>query len=351
MQGQTVQVSSKIKLFDKYSPKLGFLETEQGIKLIKDIFEKRLSEALKLYRITAPRFLITGTGLQDDLAGTQTPVSFKTKFLDKDIEIVHSLAKWKRQTLGKHGFKPGTGIYTDMDAIRKDEDVDETHSIYVDQWDWELVIKKKDRTIRFLKQVVEKIYTAILSTEEEVCKKFPILEKRLPSKIHFIHSQDLEDIYPELTPKEREDEITRKYGAVFIIGIGYPLKSGKPHDVRAADYDDWITETELGRGLDGDIMIWDHTREKVLEISSMGIRVDKESLIAQLKYAGLEDRMGLEFHKGIIDGTLPLTIGGGIGQSRLCMLLLHKTHIGEVQSSVWPKEHREEMKSKGIELL
>ncbi|MGV8141911.1 MAG: aspartate--ammonia ligase [Candidatus Woesearchaeota archaeon] len=334
-----------------YIPKLDFLETQEAIKLIKDTFQKKLSESLKLKRVTAPRFLMTGTGLQDDLAGTQTPVSFKTKFLDQDIEVVHSLAKWKRQTLGKYGFKPGTGLYTDMDAIRKDEDVDETHSIYVDQWDWELVIREKDRKIKFLKETVERIYRTIVDTEEELHKRFPILERRLLSKIHFVYSQDLEDMYPDMTPKQREDEITRKYGAVFIIGIGYPLKSGTPHDARAADYDDWITDTGLGRGLDGDILIWDHTRQKSLEVSSMGIRVDRESLIAQLKFTGLEDRMRLDFHKGIIEGTIPLTIGGGIGQSRLCMLLLHKVHIGEVQSSVWPEEHRKEMRLKGIELL
>jgi aspartate--ammonia ligase len=238
-----------------------------------------------------------------------------------------------------------------MDAIRKDEQTDETHSIYVDQWDWELVIKKKDRKIPFLKQTVEKIYQAITETEKELYETFPLLARRLPSKIHFIHSQDLEDMYPELTPKQREDEIARIYGAVFIIGIGYPLRSGKPHDLRAADYDDWTTKTTLGKGLDGDIILWDDTRQKSLEISSMGIRVDKESLIAQLKFAGLEERTKLDFHKGIIEETIPLTIGGGIGQSRLCMLLLHKAHIGEVQSSIWPEDHVEEIKSGGIELL
>ena len=351
MHGQKVKTSSKRILLDRYSSKLGFFETEYGIKLIKDTFEEKLAKTLKLKRITAPRFLITGTGLQDDLAGTQTPVSFKTKFSDKQIEIVHSLAKWKRHSLGKYKFSVGTGIYTDMDAIRKDEDVDETHSIYVDQWDWELVIRKEDRTIKFLKKIVKKIYYSILDTEDVLSKQFPKLEKRLSKKIFFIHSEQLERIYPKLTPKQREEEITKKYGAVFIIGIGYPLKTGLPHDVRASDYDDWITKTELGRGLNGDIMVWDQTRKKALEISSMGIRVDKESLLKQLKHCGLEDSSELEFHKGIIDEIAPLTIGGGIGQSRLCMLLLQKKHIGEVQCSVWPEKHVADMKKKGIKLL
>lgn len=345
------ELKSKIKRSSKYISKLDFLDTEKGIKLIKDTFEKKLSEILKLQRITAPRFLITGTGLQDDLAGTQIPVKFKTKFSDKELEIVHSLAKWKRYSLGKYQFKAGTGIYTDMDAIRKDEDVDETHSIYVDQWDWELVIRKKDRKIEFLKKTVTKIYEAILKTEDKVRKHFPLLEKHLPKKIFFIHTEELERIYPALTPKKREEEITKEYGAVFIIGIGYPLKTGLAHDLRAVDYDDWITKTELGRGLNGDIMIWDHTRQKALEISSMGIRVDKESLIEQLKHCKLETRKKLEFHKGIIEEKLPLTIGGGIGQSRLCMLLLQKAHIGEVQSSAWPEKHVADIKEKGIKLL
>lgn len=322
----------------RYQSKLDFFETERAIKLVKDTFEHKLSRKLKLLRVSAPRFLITGTGLQDDLAGTQKPVSFKTRFSDKDVEVVHSLAKWKRHMLGKHPFKPGTGLYTDMDAIRKDEDVDETHSIYVDQWDWELIISKQDRTITYLKSIVRKIYSAILETEKTVERHFPRLKPRLPKKMHFIHSEKLEELYPRLTPKQREDIIAEKYGAVFIIGIGYPLKSGKPHDLRAADYDDWtaITSDET-RGLDGDIIVWDKTRMKSLELSSMGIRVDKKSLIAQLEMTGLSHRRKLEFHKGILSGKTPLTIGGGIGQSRLCMILLQKAHIGEVQSSVWPE--------------
>jgi len=311
----------------KYRSKLNFFETQEAIKIVKDTFERKLAKKLKLLRVSAPRFLLTGTGLQDDLAGTQKPVSFKVKFTDKKIEIVHSLAKWKRYMLGKHPFKIHTGLYTDMDAIRKDEDVDETHSIYVDQWDWEQIITKKDRTLSYLKKIVRKIYSAIIETEKVLSRKFPKLKPRLPKKIHFIHSEELEETYPKLTPKQREDEIAKKYGAVFIIGIGYPLKSGKPHDLRASDYDDWATQTsEKTRGLNGDIIVWDSIRKKSLELSSMGIRVDKKALLLQLKMTGQSYKRKLEFHKGIIEGTTPLTIGGGIGQSRLCMALLQKAH-------------------------
>jgi len=335
-----------------YRSKLNLIETEFGIKLIKDIFEKNLAKKLSLQRVSAPRFLIKGTGLQDDLAGTQIPISFKTKFSDIAMEIVHSLAKWKRYALKKYGFKYGKGLYTDMDAIRKDENVDDIHSIYVDQWDWELIISKKQRTILFLKEIVRKIYKAIIETEEIVNKTFPKLKKRLPQKIKFIYSEKLEDMYPQLSPKEREDKIAEKYGAVFIIGVGYPLKSGEPHDLRAADYDDWstITSNET-RGLNGDIIIWDNLRKSAFEISSMGIRVDRIALLRQLEFMGLNNRKKLEFHKGIIKEEFPLSIGGGIGQSRLCMFLLQKIHIGEVQSSVWPKEMIKNCNKKGIRLL
>jgi len=327
----------------EYETKLDIFQTEKAIKLVKDTFEKKLAETLSLLRVSAPRFLKIGKGLQDDLAGTQTPVSFKTKFTDKQIEMVHSLAKWKRFALAKYGFKPGTGLYTDMDAIRKDEDISDIHSIYVDQWDWELVITKGQRTLEFLKHIVRKIYKAILETEEITAKQFPQLKPRLPEEIKFISTQELEDIYPELTPKQREDKIAEKLGAVFIIGIGGKLKSGKPHDLRAADYDDWA--------LDGDIIVWDDIRGKSLELSSMGIRVDKKSLLRQLKQMDLEHRKEFEFHKGIIEGKIPLTIGGGIGQSRLCMLLLQKKHIGEVQASVWPEEVVKECEKRGVLLL
>ena len=335
-----------------YKPKLDFFQTEKGIKVVKDAFERKLAEKLLLLRVSAPRFLITGTGLQDDLAGTQIPVSFKTKVSDKHIEVVQSLAKWKRYALGKYGFKYGTGLYTDMDAIRKDEDISPIHSIYVDQWDWERVISKQERTLGFLKDIVRKIYLALLETEAIVEKEFPVLKARLPKEIKFIHSEDLEKMYPELSPSEREYEITKKHGAVFLIGIGHPLESGKPHDLRAADYDDWITKTyEEKRGLNGDIIVWDTVRKEALELSSMGIRVDSTSLLKQLDMMGLSERKELEFHRLILEEKMPLSIGGGIGQSRLCMILLQKAHVGEVQSSAWPKEVEEEFERRGVALL
>lgn len=335
-----------------YKSKLDLIETETGIKLIKDTFERKLAEKLSLQRVTAPRFLMTGKGLQDDLAGTQIPVGFKTKFTDATVEMVNSLAKWKRHALKKYGFKHGTGLYTDMDAVRKDEDVDNIHSIYVDQWDWELIISREQRNILFLKETVKKIYKAILETEEIVEKAFPKLKSRLPEEIRFIHSEELEEMYPQSSPEEREDKITEKYGAVFIIGIGHPLKSGKPHDLRAADYDDWSTSTsDKTTGLNGDIIFWDDLRKNALEISSMGIRVDATALLKQLDFMGLTDRKELEFHKGIIEERLPLSVGGGIGQSRLCMFFLQKIHIGEVQVSVWPEKMIKDCEKGGIKLL
>lgn len=335
-----------------YKPKLDFFETQKAIKFVKDAFEREIAEKLCLQRVTAPRFLIVGTGLQDDLAGTQIPVSFVTKFAKSPVEVVHSLAKWKRHTLGKQRFKHGTGLYTDMDAIRKDEEVDETHSIYVDQWDWERVISKEERIIKFLKETVKKIYSAMLETEKIVEEKFPALTKKLPDNIVFIHTEELEKMYPWLSPREREKEITKKYGAVFLIGIGHPLASGEPHDLRAADYDDWSTKTEEGmRGLNGDIIVWDAVREDVLELSSMGIRVDAEAMERQLHLLGVSKRKEMKFQKAVIEEKLPLSIGGGIGQSRLCMLLLQKAHIGEVQSSVWPEEVVEEFERRQIALL
>jgi len=335
----------------EYEAKLDFFQTEKGIKLVKDTFEKSLAKHLRLLRVSAPRFLKVGKGLQDDLAGTQTPVSFKTKFVPESIEVVHSLAKWKRYCLWKYGFKPGTGLYTDMDAIRKDEEVDEIHSIYVDQWDWERVITKEDRSLTFLKKIVHEIYASILETERKVEQAFPQLKRTLPKKIHFVHSEELERTYPKLSAKEREKEIAKKYGAVFLIGIGHPLKSGQPHDLRAADYDDWSTETELGRGLNGDILVWDGVRKEVLELSSMGIRVDAKALDLQLKQMGLSERRTWEFHKAVLEEKMCLSVGGGIGQSRLCMFLLQKAHIGEVQSSVWPPETEKEFAQRKIPLL
>ena len=344
---------SATKIFPEgYTPKLDFYQTEQGIKLIKDTFEQKLTKKLSLLRVSAPKFLIVGQGLQDDLAGTQVPVSFKTKFTDRPIEIVHSLAKWKRFMLGKYGFTQGKGLYTDMDAIRKDEEVDAIHSIYVDQWDWERVISKQERTIPFLKKIVEQIYQSILETEATVEKEFPQLKSTLPQQIKFVHSQELEARFPDLSPKEREHLITKEYGAVFIIGIGHPLKSGKPHDLRAADYDDWSTEVaEETHGLNGDILVWDSLRKESLELSSMGIRVDKQALLKQLEMLGLSERKEWEFHKALLEDKLPLSIGGGIGQSRLCMALLQKALIGEVQSSVWPEEVEREFARRKVPLL
>ncbi len=335
-----------------YHPLLSFRETEEAIKLVKDAFEGKLAKRLNLLRVTAPRFLKVGEGLQDDLAGTQIPVAFKTKFRPEIIEVVHSLAKWKRYTLWKHGFKHGTGLYTDMDAIRKDEEVDAIHSIYVDQWDWERVISKEERTIPFLKKIVKKIYSAILETETVVSKTYPQVKPTLPKKITFMHAEELEEEYSHLTPKAREREVAKKYGAVFLIGIGHPLKSGQPHDLRAADYDDWITETAGGkRGLNGDILVWDKVREDVLELSSMGIRVDAQALDRQLEHMGLTSRKSWEFHKAVLGEKMCLSIGGGVGQSRLCMLLLQKAHIGEVQSSVWDEKTETEFERKKVSLL
>ncbi len=337
---------------DGYRPKLDFFETETAIKLVKDKFERSLADLLNLRRVSAPKFLVTGTGLQDDLAGTQVPVSFSTKFDDRKVEIVHSLAKWKRFMLGKYGFKHGEGLYTDMDAVRKDEDVSPIHSIYVDQWDWERVMSREERCIGYLEKTVRGIYSAIKMTEEAVAKEFPSLETRLPSDISFVFSEDVEKRYSGLSPKEREHEIAKEYKAVFLIGIGHKLQSGQPHDLRAADYDDWSTETKEGyHGLNGDIIIWDHERGTALELSSMGIRVDEGALLRQLEIGGLYSRKDLPFHKSVIEGTTPLSVGGGIGQSRLCMALLHKAHIGEVQSSVWPKDVEEEFEKRKVPLL
>jgi aspartate--ammonia ligase len=335
-----------------YKSKLSLLETEKGIKLIKDNFERKLAQKLKLQRVSAPRFLSVGNGLQDELDGSQVPVGFMTKFSENRIEIVHSLAKWKRKALKDYGFNNGIGLYTDMDAIRKDEEVSDIHSIYVDQWDWERIISNEERTITFLKSIVRKIYLAIRETEILVEKTFPVLHPRLPAQIHFIHSEELEKMFPDLPPRERENRIAKEFGAVFIIGIGHPLASGKPHDARAADYDDWFTATGKNtRGLNGDIIVWDKVKNSALELSSMGIRVNSESIISQLEMLGQNDKKELEYHRNIIENRLPLTIGGGIGQSRLCMFLLQKFHIGEVQSSVWPDEMLNVCQEKGIKLL
>ena len=336
-----------------YKPILGVKETEKAIVLLKDFFQLALSTELNLRRVTAPLFVRSGTGINDDLNGTERAVSFPVKDMnDARLEIVHSLAKWKRMKVSELGLKSGFGIYTDMNAIRADEELDNMHSLYVDQWDWEAVITKGDRTISFLEDVVRRIYAAILRTEFLACEHYPQLKPFLPKEIHFIHAQDLLDMYPDLSPKEREDEICKKYGAVFVEGIGGKLSDGKKHDGRAPDYDDWSTVAENGKmGLNGDILIWYPVLGRSFELSSMGIRVDKESLLRQLKLEGKEDREKLYFHQQLLNDKLPLSIGGGIGQSRLCMVLLHKAHIGEIQASIWPEEMRKEAEEAGMNLI
>ncbi len=336
-----------------YKALLDTKQTEQAIKQIKDFFQENLSTELRLSRVTAPLFVLQGLGINDDLNGVERPVTFPIKDLgDAKAEVVHSLAKWKRLTLAEYHIEPGYGIYTDMNAIRADEELDNLHSLYVDQWDWEAVITKEERTLSYLKNVVERIYAAILRTEYLTCETYKEIKPFLPRKIHFIHSEELLQMYPNLSPKEREDAICKKYGAVFIIGIGGKLSDGKKHDGRAPDYDDWSTVAEDGRaGLNGDILIWYPVLERSFELSSMGIRVDQEALLRQLKLEGKEDRKQLFFHRQLLDGRLPLSIGGGIGQSRLCMVMLHKAHIGEIQASIWPDDMRTECAQLGMPLI
>lgn len=337
----------------KYNLKLLPETTEVAIKMVKDAFQKRLSESLNLRRVTAPLFVLYGTGINDDLNGIERPVSFQIKDMnDKKAEVVHSLAKWKRMKLGAYDIAPGYGLYTDMNAIRSDEELDNLHSLYVDQWDWEKTIRKEDRNLYYLKETVKKIYDAIRQTEQDVYERFPHITPRLPKDITFIHSQELLDMYPDLPPKERELEALKKYGAIFLIGIGDDLSNGKPHDGRAPDYDDWITENSDGfRGLNGDILVYDNILDTAFELSSMGIRVSPESLDKQLKQRNQESRKELAFHKALLSEKLPYSIGGGIGQSRLCMYLLQKAHIGEVQASIWPEEQIKKCEEAGIRLL
>ena len=336
-----------------YQQLLDTKQTEQGIKLIKDFFQQNLSTELRLRRVTAPLFVLQGLGINDDLNGVERAVTFPIKDLgEARAEVVHSLAKWKRLSLAEYKIEPGYGIYTDMNAIRADEELDNLHSLYVDQWDWEAVIYKENRTIAFLKNIVERIYAAIRRTEYLVCETYPQIKPFLPEKIHFIHAEELLQLYPEKSPKEREDAICEKYGAVFIIGIGGKLSNGEKHDGRAPDYDDWSTKGENGfAGLNGDILIWYPVLARSFELSSMGIRVDKESLLRQLKIEGQESRQGLYFHQQLLNGRLPLSIGGGIGQSRLCMVLLHKAHIGEIQASIWPEDMRQKCREWGMPLI
>ena len=336
-----------------YKALLDLWQTEQGIKLIKEFFQQNLSTELRLRRVTAPLFVLKGLGINDDLNGVERPVSFPIKDLgDQMAEVVHSLAKWKRLTLAEYNIDPGYGIYTDMNAIRADEELDNLHSLYVDQWDWEMVISREERTPDFLKSVVRRIYSAILRTEFLACETYPQLKPFLPREIHFIHSEELLKMYPGMTAKEREDAICKKYGAVFIMGIGGKLSDGEKHDGRAPDYDDWTTPNSDGfLGLNGDILIWYPVLDRSIELSSMGIRVDKEALLRQLALEGQEQRAELFFHKQLLEGKLPLSIGGGIGQSRLCMIMLQKAHIGEIQASIWPEEQRRECKENGMNLI
>ena len=327
-----------------YKPLLDLKQTELGIKQIKEFFQLNLSSELRLRRVTAPLFVLKGMGINDDLNGIERPVSFPIKDLgDAQAEVVHSLAKWKRLTLADYNIEPGYGIYTDMNAIRSDEELGNLHSLYVDQWDWERVITNEDRNVDFLKEIVNRIYAAMIRTEYMVYEMYPQIKPCLPQKLHFIHSEELRQLYPNLEPKCREHAICQKYGAVFIIGIGCKLSDGKKHDGRAPDYDDWQ--------LNGDILFWHETLGCALEVSSMGIRVDAKSLAEQLTKAGCEDRRELLFHKMLLEEKLPLTIGGGIGQSRVCMLLLGKAHVGEVQASIWDEETLNACEKAGICLL
>ncbi|MGM9758501.1 MAG: aspartate--ammonia ligase [Parabacteroides sp.] len=336
-----------------YKALLNLPQTEMGIKKIKDFFQQNLSSELRLRRVTAPLFVLKGMGINDDLNGTERAVTFPIKDLeDAKAEIVHSLAKWKRLTLADYQIEPDYGIYTDMNAIRADEELGNLHSLYVDQWDWERVMRPEERNVEFLKEIVRRIYAAMVRTEYLVYEMFPVIRPTLPSQIYFIHADDLLKRYPTLTPKQREDAVTREYGAVFIIGIGCPLSNGERHDGRAPDYDDWSTVAENGQmGLNGDLLVWDSVLDRSIELSSMGIRVDREALLRQLRLAHAEERQQLYFHQRLLNGELPQSIGGGIGQSRLCMFYLRKAHIGEIQASIWPEAMRREAREAGMWLI
>ncbi|WP_195964824.1 aspartate--ammonia ligase [Clostridium cuniculi] len=340
----TKELKSKVFIPENYKSNLSLIETEIAIKKVKDFFETKLAETLNLTRVSAPLFLENSSGLNDNLNGVERPVSFDMLAIeDSNIEVVHSLAKWKRFALHRYKFEAGSGLYTDMNAIRRDEELDNIHSIYVDQWDWEKVITKEDRNIDTLKDTVRKIFSVFKSTEDFVSSEYPSIEKILPEDITFVTSQELEDMYPSLTSKERENAITKEHKAVFILGIGDELKSGEKHDGRSPDYDDWK--------LNGDILFYDPLLNSAIELSSMGIRVDKAALEYQLQKSGCEDRRNLPFHKALLEEKLPLTMGGGIGQSRICMFFLRKAHIGEVQASIWDEYTHKQCEAANIELL
>lgn len=328
--GNTMKVEKKVQ---------DLRETQKAISFIKEHFTKELAQSLNLIHVMEPLFVRSGTGINDDLNGVERAVSFTIKHDGSQAEIVQSLAKWKRMALSRYGCQRGEGIYTDMRAIRADEALDEIHSIYVDQWDWEQVITAQDRTTDYLKSIVRRIYKAIYTAHTKLSSYKPGLELELPEDIHFIHAQDLATQYPKLSPKEREHELCKEHKAVFLIGVGHRLSDGAPHDGRAPDYDDWSTETSQGYyGLNGDILVWNPVLGTSLELSSMGIRVDKKSLLKQLELAGTLERKSLHYHTMLLEDQLPLSIGGGIGQSRLCMFLLQKAHIAHVQESVWPED-------------
>ncbi|HEY8396058.1 MAG TPA: aspartate--ammonia ligase [Bacilli bacterium] len=326
-----------------YVPLLDLLETQKAIKLVKDSFERKLADSLNLTRVTAPLVVYEKSGLNDHLSGVERPVSFSLKANGEVVEVVQSLAKWKRMALGKYGFKPRDGLYTDMNALRKDEELDNLHSLYVDQWDWEQCIFESDRNPDYLKMIVRKIVKAIVETKKLVNNSFPSLCLEFTEDVYFITAEELLKRYPNLTPKEREDAICKEYKTVFIIGIGWPLANGKPHDLRAPDYDDW--------NLNGDILIWYEPLNKAIELSSMGIRVDKTALLAQLSALKATDKMKYPFHQDIIHKRLPFSIGGGLGQSRLCLVMLEKVHIGEVQVSLWDDEDLKTLARLGIPIL
>ncbi len=336
-----------------YAPLLGPRETEKAIRLIKEFFQVNLACELDLVRVTAPLFVRAGTGVNDDLNGTEKPVSFTISDIDNGrVEIVQSLAKWKRAALADLGFAPGEGLYTDMNALRPDEHLGNIHSVYVDQWDWERVISPDERNLAFLKKIVARIYDVIRRTEKYICHEYAALTPALPGEIVFMHAEEMAGRWPDRCPRDRELAACREHGAVFVIGIGGALPGGAPHDGRAPDYDDWSTPCGEGRqGLNGDIIVHNPVFDTAFELSSMGIRVDREALLRQLEIQGLEQRKDLPFHRRLLNGELPLSIGGGIGQSRLCMLYLRKAHIGEIQAGVWPAEMAAACAANGIPLL
>ena len=344
---------SKLFFPESYFPILDLKQTEKAIKLLKDFVESNLSAELQLRRVTAPLFVMKGSGLNDDLSGIERPVTFPIKDMDDaEAEVVHSLAKWKRLKLAEYQIANGYGLYTDMNAIRADEELSNIHSIYVDQWDWEQVITQENRSLNYLKHIVEKIFNVLKRTEYYIFENYPELKPMLPDHIKFVHSEELLSLYPDKSPKEREHLITKKYGAVFIIGIGGELENGEPHDGRAPDYDDWTTPTINGyKGLNGDILLWNPLLECSVEMSSMGIRVDKQTMLKQLKIRNAEARKNLMFHQKLLNNELPLSIGGGIGQSRLCMHYLRKAHIGETQASIWSQKTIEQCRENNIFII